>query len=888
MKTLVLTEKKSVADDFARVLKGFKKRELAYERDELVITWASGHLLELKNPDAYDPKYKRWLLADLPILPEKFEHEPRAEDKRSETLLKHLVKELNRPDVARIVNACDAGREGELIFNLIVEHAKARKPVLRMWLQSMTARAIEAAFEELATANTRQLKHAKADAGRSHETVFPSDDFRNLRDAAYARDEADWLIGMNGTRALTRKFMGRSRNFLAVGRVKTPTLAFLVDREREIDGFVAVPYFQIDATFGSGDSAYGGRWTGQDREGRKTDRLPTAEEAEAIRKKVDGRIGTAEDRETRRKEEPPLLFDLTTLQREASSRYGYTLDRTLRIAQSLYEARKAITYPRTSSRYLPDDYGPEIPRLLTALRHGVLGHAAAQVAPTAKPEVRVRVFNTAKVSDHFALIPTGENPDNLYEDERKIYELITRRFLAVFLPSAEWLNVTRETVVEGETFATRGRRLAVAGWRAVEPATEDTPLPALPSDGRVQTTSVEVLSKETQPPSRYTDGTLVKAMESSGKDVEHGDDLDEETIDEIKEKGIGTPATRASIVKDLIDKRLARREGRSILPSPLGCSLVRLLRNLSLDALARAETTGEWEYRLARMTRGDYTREKFGEEMKQYVQDIVNAVRLHEGGNEEIFARDHGKPPIACPRCQATLTEKTFSYMCPKCELNISKDQSGKYLFPETLRRLLRDKRIGPVTGFERTRAHGFLKLNDAFEVEVELAPSADGEDTDADAGDGEKRYESVPEGTVMGKCPKCKARGVDADVVRSGMGYKCVRNVARAKEKECDFRLAEKIRYRFLPPDQIRKLMAGEKTDYLFGFISRNGKRFQASLHYSPEGELLWEFPPRAPKKPKKTDGAAGEEAAGEEAAAKDDGKKPPPRKRGARKARA
>jgi DNA topoisomerase-3 len=865
-KTLVVTEKKSVADDFARVLKGFKKRDLAYERDELVIAWASGHLLELKSPDAYDPKYKRWLLTDLPILPERFQHEPRSDDKRSAALLKHLVRELNRTDVDRVVNACDAGREGELIFSLILEHAHAKKPVLRMWLQSMTTRAIEAAFEELASAGSRRLRHAHADAGRSLEAVFPAEDFTDLRAAAYARDEADWLVGMNGTRALTRKFMGRSRNFLAVGRVKTPTLAFLVDREREIDRFVPVPYFQIDATFQCGGETYSGRWTGVDGEGRKTDRLASLAGAEAVRGRVDGKPGLAEDRETRRREEPPLLFDLTSLQREASSRFGYTLDRTLRIAQTLYEAKKAITYPRTSSRFLPDDYGPEIPKLIGALRHGILGHVAAQVSPTAKPEIRPRVFNTAKVSDHFALIPTGEDPLGLRDDERRIYEMIVRRFLAVFLPSAEWLNVTRETTVEGEVFSTRGRRLASAGWRAVEPATEDTPLPALPAGGRVATSAVEILSKETQPPSRYTDGTLVKAMESSGKDVEHGDDLDVETIEGIKEKGIGTPATRAAIVKDLIDKRLARREGRSIMPTPLGCSLVRLVRNLNLDALAKPDMTGEWEYRLALMTKGGYTRERFRNEMQHYVREIVSAVRDREGGNEEIFALDHGLPPLLCPKCGDPLAEKTFSYLCPKCELGISKDQSGKYVFPETLRRLLRDRRIGPMTGFERTRASGFLKLNDAFEIEVELIPGGDADEPGAEDEGREQRYESVPEGTKMGACPKCRARGVDSDVVRSGAGYKCLKNVPRAKDKECDFRLAERIRYRFLPPDQVRKMLAGEKTDALFGFISRNGKKFAAHLSYSPEtGELQWAFPPRAPRKGRKAPEGATEGESGE-----------------------
>ncbi len=862
-KTLVVTEKKSVADDFAKVLKGFKKKEMAYERDDLVIAWASGHLLELKGPDAYDAKWKRWALADLPIMPKRFEHEPRGDDKRSLDLLDHLVTQIRRPDVTRLVNACDAGREGELIFNLILDHAKVRgsKPVTRLWLQSMTARAIEHAFDDLMATLKGQAKKSDPKS-TSKPTVFPSEKVAALADAAYARDEADWLIGMNGTRALTKKFMGRAKMLFAVGRVKTPTLAFLVDREREIDQFVPTPYFQLDVDFEIPGGTYSGRWSGPGDDGKKSDRLSRLADAEAILKKVQGKLGVADDRETRRKEEPPLLFDLTTLQREASQRFGYTLDRTLKIAQSLYEGKKAITYPRTSSRFLPSDYAAEIPGLLTALRTGPLGHAAAQVPVNAMPETRLRVFNDAKVSDHFALIPTGEAPAELRDDEARIYEMITRRFLAVFLPSAEWLGVTRETVVEGETFATRGRRLAVAGWRAVEPATEDLPLPALPGDRKAKAAKVDLLSKETQPPSRFTDGTLVKIMEASNKDVVHGDDLDEETLEEIKEKGIGTPATRAAIVKDLIDKRLARRDGRSIIPTPIGCTLVRLVRNLYLDALAKPELTSEWEYRLAQVTQGGYTREEFSKDMRRLVEDIVNAVKLHEGGNEEIFARDHNGP-LKCPRCGKNLQEKTFSYMCSEpCEMNISKDQNGKYVFPETLRRLLANKIVGPLTGFERTRAAGNLKLNDACEVEIELLATGDaGPDDGIPLDPDDRRAEEVPDGTVTGTCPKCRARGVTSDVIRSGAGYRCVKNVPRAKEKECDFRLAERIKYRYLPPVQIKKLLAGEKTDYLFGFVSMRGKKFQAALQYAPDEagvvQLKWEFPPRAPKKPKEGDAA-------------------------------
>jgi DNA topoisomerase III len=858
-KTLVLTEKKSVADDFARVLKGFKKSEGAYEREDMIIAWASGHLLELKSPASYDKKWSRWALQDLPIIPKKFEHEPRGGDKRSGDLLKGLVKQLRRPDVERIVNACDAGREGELIFNLILDYADPPKgkKVLRLWLQSMTTRAIEAAFAELAEALAAGGS-PKRRKDRSKGALFPSADFESLSDAAYARDEADWLVGMNGTRALTKKFMGRAKEFFAVGRVKTPTLAFLVDREREIDAFVTVPYHHVDATFEAPGMKYVGRWTGQDEEGRKTDRLAKREAADGVAEKVRGKIGRAEDRETRRKEETPYLFDLTSLQREASSRYGYTLDRTLSLVQSLYEAKKAVTYPRTSSRFLPDDYAAEIPRIVRQLRDGPLKDAAELVSPEASPEAPKRVFNDAKVSDHFALIPTGEVPIEMRDDEARIYEMIVRRFLAVFMPAAEWLTVTRETTVEGEVFVNKGKRLAKPGWRAVEPATEDDPLPAPPPDGAVTATGVEVLDKTTQPPARYTDGSLVKAMETSGRDVEHGDALDEETLEEIKEKGIGTPATRASIVKDLIQKNLARREGRSIVATPLGCTLVRVVRNLGLDDLAKPDLTGEWEYRLARMTNGGYTRAQFDAELRKFVKAIVDAVRLHEGGNEEIFARDHGGPLI-CGGCPKPLMEKTFSYLCSETigegddarpAVNISKNQNGKYLFPETLRRLLKEKRIGPVTGFERTRAPGYFVLNEQdFTVSVELDASSSEplSPEDAAAEEADKRFESVPEGTVMGVCPKCKS-----EVVRAGTGYKCVKNIPRAKDKVCDYRLAERIKYRFLPPDQVRKLLSGQKTDVLFGFVSMRGMKFRAALYYDEQGELKWEFPPRPERKPK------------------------------------
>lgn len=910
MKTLVVTEKKSVAEDFAKVLGGFsKKGELSFERDDMVIAWASGHLMELKGPAAYDEKWKRWTLGDLPILPKRFERGPREQKGKGGDLLKNLVKHMIRKDVGTIINACDAGREGELIFNLILDHAgigaparrgagrkkdaaggeepeRDSKPVRRLWLQSMTAGAIRQAFDD--------LKDAR--------------EFKDLRDAAYSRDEADWLVGMNGTRGFTKKFMGRAKAFFAVGRVKTPTLAFLVDREREIDAFRPVPYFQVDATFDTGNGTYSGRWTGPDEDGKRGDRVQRLETARNIAtragadlsRRIDlpgaetgiapqdglasapapapapapepdshggvydarGALARATERHTSKSEIAPLLYDLTSIQREASARFGYTLDRTLSLVQSLYEAKKAVTYPRTSSRYLPNDYSAEIPRLVMALRNGEFGHVVARALDEAggsvenlRPVARKRVFDDAKVSDHFALIPTGENPKSLRDDERRIYELILRRFLAVFLPEAVWDQVVRETVAGEETFVTRERRLQRAGWRAVEPVPDHADLPALPADGAVKTLSIEIMAKETMPPARYTDGSLVKAMETAGKELTHpegaeaDDQLDDELLEGLKEKGIGTPATRAAIVKDLIDKQLARRSGRNILPTPLGCTLVRIVRNLDLGVLAKPDLTGTWEYRLAQMAHGGYTRREWDAAIRQQVTEIVDALKNQEGGNEKIFAVDHPpSPPLLCPTCQGSLLEKTFSYMCSneECETSISKSQKGKYLFPETLVRLLTEGRVGPMTGFDGTRAAGTLVLGEGGLVDIAFldlpSSDADGEPVDGD----EPRREEVPEGTVMGRCPRC-----GGEVRREGSGYRCEKNVPRAKDKACDFRLSERIKYRWLPPAQVRKMLSGEKTDDLFGFVSMRGRKFKAKLYYEG-GELKWEFPPRAVRPPK------------------------------------
>ncbi|MCA9322565.1 MAG: topoisomerase C-terminal repeat-containing protein [Planctomycetes bacterium] len=841
-KTLVITEKKSVADEFAKVLGGtarkkegrtFQKHELYYEAEDMIVAWASGHLLELQEPGLYDKSWRFWSLEKLPIIPDEFVHIPRAKDAKSEKLLKHLVKLIRRDDVGTIINGCDAGREGELIFSLILDHAqagrgkgKAEKPVKRLWLQSMTTNAIRESFKDLRDA----------------------EETRPLREAAYSRDQADWLVGMNGTRALTKRFLGgKNRVSLAVGRVKTPTLAFLVDREREIDSFIPIPFYQIAGEFSADregqrkDAVWEAWWTGKDSEGKTTDRVSTLDEAQAIVDKVKDQIGRAEDTVRTSRDKPPQLFDLTTLQRRASSAFGFTLKRTLSIAQTLYEGKKAITYPRTSSRYLPDDYRGEVPGIMAKLRDTeTWGSIVRKVPSPDRPDSERpgAVFDDKKVGDHFALIPTGEIPKSLKPDEQKIYDMIVRRFLAAFMTSAVRETTTRKVDIADETFKATARRLVEFGWRAAEPIAEDDPkFPALDDQQSARCMELDLVEKATSPPSRYTDGTLVGEMETCGKHVEN-----EEEAEALKEIGIGTPATRAAIVEDLIFKRLARREGRTLVPTALGATLVRLVRNLDLGALAKPDLTGTWEQRLEAVTKGEYPAEDFRKEIKDLVAGMVAQVKGAADGSA-VFSLDHPKG-LVCPKCGKPIIEKAYSYFCSdeeECKTVIHKEIGGKHLFPEILARLIEatkngQETIGPLTGFERPRAPCKLKL-DVANARIVLEPEGDIVVPEHELG----IVEDIADGTKMGICPQCGGA-----VIADGTGYVCEK-----RESGCKFRLSKTLLFRPLPLVQVRKLLAGPEgeTDLIEGFISRRGRPFGAQLYFDEKGGLKWKFPPR-PKK--------------------------------------
>src|ERR1017187_2851146 len=560
-KTLIIAEKPSVAGDIAKALGGFKKVDDFYESDHYVLSSAVGHLLTIVPPEGVEAVRGKWTFKHLPVIPPHFDLLP---IERSEPRLKVLKKLIKRADVDALVNACDAGREGELIFRNIVKFTKARQPIKRLWLQSMTPAAICEGFEQL----------------REDRIMLP------LADAAFSRSEADWLVGINGTRAMTA-FNSKSGGFhlTTVGRVQTPTLAILVDREDKIKKFVSRDYWEIHGTFGAQAGEYAGRWFDEKfakKDGEsdlKPERVWEAKQAEAIRAKCLGKPGIVTEESKPTTQLSPLLYDLTSLQREANGRFGFSAKTTLSLAQALYERHKVLTYPRTDARALPEDYLDTVKTTLGMLEQTSYGTFAGQILKSGWVRPNKRIFNNAKVSDHFAIIPTSLAAKHLNELEAKLYDMVTKRFLAVFYPAAEFMVTTRITRVEAEPFKSEGKVMTNAGWMAVygkEVQTDDTPtlVPVQPSE-TVQTTNVEVIATQTKPPPRFTEATLLGAMESAGKLVE-----DEELREAMREKGLGTPATRASIIEGLIYEKYVLRQGRELQPTAKAFSLITLLRGL--------------------------------------------------------------------------------------------------------------------------------------------------------------------------------------------------------------------------------------------------------------------------------------------------------------------
>ncbi len=756
-KTLVIAEKPSVGRDLARVLPGtFKKEEGWLEAEEYIVTWAVGHLVQLAEPDEYDAKYKRWRIEDLPIVPEKFKLVVR--DERSKKQMSVVTRQLSREDVGEVINACDAGREGELIFAYIYEKAGSTLPVRRLWLNSMTNSAMKAAFASLRPASEVAL----------------------LEQAARSRSESDWIVGMNATRAATIRLRTSFDGAVSLGRVQTPTLAIVTRREEEIKAFVPEPYWLVDAVFaagaggdqinGEGDgsvdggaaaaggsnavevteegSARGGSaadggaaengsedgevgvpgervYVGRFHAGAKP-RLATEEEAVAIVEACEGKQATITKIDVKeQRERAPMLYDLTSLQRDANTRFGFSARRTLGAAQRLYEEHKALTYPRTNSRYLTKDMIPEIKP--TAELVGANRDYAAGAAYVVSLDVLPlgRVVNDAKVTDHHAIIPTRteHKVDRMSDDDRRVYDLAVRRFLAVFHPEAVFENTRVETTIPaagGEragkyVFRTRGKLLIVPGWRGVygqgvvggeqrtgdEDEGTDQMLPRLIEGEHVQTREIKSLAKETKPPRRYSDASLLGAMETAGKLVD-----DDELREAMKESGIGTPATRAAIIERLITVGYIERDGRSLVATEKGLNVVRLLGR---HPLTSPELTGQWEHRLDAIERGEDSREHFMKDIAGFAGETVKM--LDEALKDVRIPKANLGP---CPICGHSIVENRKGYSCwarndPGCGFVIWKSKAGKTLPLAVARELIRTGYTArPVSGFKGRSGRSF------------------------------------------------------------------------------------------------------------------------------------------------------------------------------------
>jgi DNA topoisomerase-3 len=846
-KTLIIAEKPSVANDIAKTLGGFTKHDDYFESDEYVLSSAVGHLLEIAVPEEYDVKRGKWTFAHLPMIPPHFALNPIA---KTESRLKVLNKLIKRKDVSALINACDAGREGELIFRLIAQHAKAKQPIKRLWLQSMTADAIRNGFKKL----------------RSDEEMLP------LADAARCRSEADWLIGINGTRAMTA-FNSKEGGFYltTVGRVQTPTLSIVVEREERIKNFVSRDFWEVRAEFVCAAGIYEGRWLDHQFKKDETDpekkaeRLWSKAAAESIVAACRTKQGNVTEESKPATQMAPALFDLTSLQREANSKFGFSAKNTLGLAQALYEKHKVLTYPRTDSRHLPEDYLPSVKEALSKISEiNNFQQFAAKILNNNWVKPNKRIFDNTKISDHFAIIPTGHIPKNLSEPEQKLYDLVTRRFMAVFFPAAEYQVTTRITEVSGHQFKTEGKVMTNPGWLAIygKEAQDDTDpenkgnLVAVAKGEKVKTEKVTANGLVTKPPARYSEATLLSAMEGAGKLID-----DEELREAMSGKGLGTPATRAAIIEGLLYEKYLLREGRELIPTAKAFQLMTLLRGLGVDELTSPELTGGWENKLAQMERGKITREEFMREISQMTQIIVK--RAKEFNNDTIPG-DYATLHTPCPNCGGVIKENYRRFACTKCEFSMSKTPGSRQFEVAEVEELLSKREIGPLQGFRSKMGRPFAAIlrivrdEDIKNLKLEF-------DFGQNQDDGEEGEDhDFSQAEVLGPCPKCAS-----NVYELGLAYVCEKSVA--KPKACDFRSGRIILQQEILPEQMRKLLVEGKTDLLPGFISQRTRRpFKAFLVRGKDGKTSFEFEERKAKPAAKTTAKAKAETATEAVAKK------------------
>lgn len=687
IKTIVIAEKPSVARDLAAVIGQFNKRDGYLENKDYIVTWAVGHLVTLAEPEDYHASLKKWQLGTLPIVPEKFLLKPIPKTVKQLKIIRDLVQ---RQDVELLVNACDAGREGELIFRYIYQITSCKKPFKRLWLSETTTDAVKKAFTQLR----------------------PGAELDLLAQSAQARSRADWLIGMNATRAFTVKH----NNLLSVGRVQTPTLALIVNREQEILEFTPTPYWELYAVFIKGDGqSYSGKWF----RGKK-DKFNSIDAARQVQEKVAGQpaqVAKVEQKDA--SELPPLLFNLNDLQKEANKKYGLPAARTLEIAQGLYEKKKLITYPRTESRHitrsLANTLGKRLAAVATVEEYAAFAETAKKAGAPGK-----RYVDDGKVTDHTALIPTETRPGMgmLTAEERKIYDLVVRRFLAIFFPAARYKQTRVITKAEGESFLTTGRVELDPGWKTIYASTsqeqssqgeeketdENMPLPELVQGEGVLTSQAQVREKKTKPPKRYTEATLLSTMEGAGRLLE-----DSELKEAMKGHGLGTPATRAAIIERLITVGYITRKQKTLYPTEKGINLVRI----APEIIKSPEMTGQWEKALADIEDGKGDPGKFMTGIIDLTRQVVDLTRLQKPMAGKVV---RGRETLGrCPLCGSDIVEFPKSYSCSGyqagCKFVIWKEIAGNKISADQARTLLQEKRTGEIKGFKSKLGKEFAAI---------------------------------------------------------------------------------------------------------------------------------------------------------------------------------
>ncbi len=811
-KTLIIAEKPSVAADIVKALPGtFKRTKTHYEGDDHIVSYALGHLVSIAYPEEIDPKFQKWSLSNLPILPETF---PLTVLPSTKTQYNALSKLIRRRDVSVIVNGCDAGREGELIFKYILKLASTKsvegKTVKRLWLQSMTQNAIR-----------EGLAHLRADK-----------EMQPLEDTALCRSQSDWLIGINATRALTgynSRFGGFRKT--PCGRVQTPTLSLIVKREIERNSFKPATFWELHATFNCNGSNYTGIWIDlsfkkdSNKPHAKQNRIWDHDKARLIVERCTSKKAVVSETSKKTTQGCPLLYDLTSLQREANNRFGFSAKNTLSIAQALYERHKLITYPRTDSKHLPGDYLPTVKKVFAQQKQWQFGKFAEEALTKNYLRKNPKIFNDKKISDHFAIIPTSGLPKNLSEAELKIYQMIVQRFLAIFFPPAEYLNTRRLSVVEEETFLTEGKILMKPGWKAVYgtgSGSSENELQALPDNADIICEKIDQEEHQTKAPPLYNEATLLSAMEHSGKMIE-----DEELAEAMKERGLGTPATRAAIIEKLINEKYIVREHRDLVPTGKAFELIALLEAMQIDVLASPEMTGEWEYKLNQILKGGMTRDQFMAEIRKMTRTVVDKIK-------DFKEEDDDNPEASfSPVSGMKIFEKATSFVSEDEKIRIRKILGGRIMQNDEIVSLFKGETVGPFGDFRSKQGKPFtasIKLT-KDKVEFIFAES-----------NGLLDIDEIKKSEPLGLSP------IDqTPVYETPTAY--MSESALNDDKKKGLRISRIILSHSIDRDHIRQLLEKGKTELIKGFISKKRKPFDAYLLLDNQGKVTFEFPPRKQK---------------------------------------